>query len=84
MVTISDDHLSVLHPTDPIPLSFHLPFPTLRHPTYIYRGSYHESWLRVQEPSQEIAACCEKIRKHYHLEATDVNSVVVNYYFDGN
>ena len=48
-----------------------------------YRGSYHESWLRLQDPSPEILACCEKIRQHYHLDSTDVNSIVVNYYFDG-
>lgn len=47
-------------------------------------GSYHESWIRVEEPSEQIAACCEKIRKFYNLPSSDINSIVVNYYFDGD
>ena len=47
-------------------------------------GSYHESWIRVEEPSPEVARCCEKLREFQGLPASDVNSIVVNYYFDGD
>jgi len=47
-------------------------------------GSYHESWLRVLEPTPEIARICEKLRFAFKLSSHAVNSVVVNYYFDGD
>ncbi len=47
-------------------------------------GSYHESWIRVEEPSEPVAAVCEKLRKFFKLPSSDVNSIVVNYYFDGD
>ena len=47
-------------------------------------GSYHESWLRVEEPSEEIADCCKKLRRAFGLSSSSVNSIVVNYYFDGD
>lgn len=47
-------------------------------------GSYHESWLRVDEPSAEIAVCREKLKKYFGLSNSSINSIVVNYYFDGD
>ena len=47
-------------------------------------GSYHESWIRVEEPSREIEACCNKLRHSLGLHENSVNSIVVNYYFDGD
>jgi alkylated DNA repair dioxygenase AlkB len=48
-------------------------------------GSYHESWTRVSEPPAALAQCAERIRQHFNLppEAKFVNSMVVNYYYDG-
>jgi hypothetical protein len=32
-------------------------------------GSYHESWIRVLEPSKGLETICEKIRKHFSLRS---------------
>jgi alkylated DNA repair dioxygenase AlkB len=47
-------------------------------------GSPYESLLRVEEPSVEIIACCEKLKKSFGLKSSSINSIVVNYYFDGD
>ena len=47
-------------------------------------GSYHESWCRVMEPTDILAKYCAKLRRDFHLSDESVNSVVVNYYYDGD
>lgn len=47
-------------------------------------GSPYESLLRVEEPSAEIIACCEKLKISFGLKSSSINSVVVNYYLDGD
>jgi len=47
-------------------------------------GSYHESWTRVLEPTDMIKKYCDKLRKDFNLSDDSVNSIVVNYYFDGD
>ena len=47
-------------------------------------GSYHESWCRVLEPCDELKVVAEKIRKLFDLNSNSCNSMVVNYYFDGD
>jgi hypothetical protein len=47
-------------------------------------GSPYESLLRVEDPSAETIACCEKLKKTFGLQFSSVNSIVVNYYFDGD
>lgn len=46
-------------------------------------GSYHESWIRVYEPIDLLAKVCEKLRESFQLSNEEVNSIVVNYYYDG-
>lgn len=46
-------------------------------------GSYHESWVRVDEPPEILRKCCEKLRKDFNLSENGVNSILVNYYYDG-
>eukprot|EP01035_Chromulina_nebulosa_P000632 gene632-883_t len=45
-------------------------------------GSYHESWVRVEEPCDRLKQVAEMIKKTFNL--SNVNSMVVNYYFDGD
>lgn len=47
-------------------------------------GSYHESWCRVMEPTDEISKLCDTMRTYFHLPSYALNSVVVNYYWDGS
>jgi len=47
-------------------------------------GSHHESWIRVLEPTDLIAKYCLRIRDDFKLPHYAVNSIVVNYYFDGD
>lgn len=47
-------------------------------------GSYHESWIRVEEPPALLAEIAAKLRSHFHLQDEAVNSMVVNYYYDGD
>lgn len=47
-------------------------------------GSYHESWVRVEEPPTPLKRCAERLRKRFNLTNDDVNSMVVNYYYDGS
>ena len=47
-------------------------------------GSYHESWCRVQEPTEEILKLCDSVRTYFRLPSNALNSVVVNYYWDGS
>lgn len=47
-------------------------------------GSYHESWVRVEEPPAPLKRCAERLRKRFNLTDDDVNSMVVNYYYDGS
>lgn len=46
-------------------------------------GSYHESWCRVQEPTEEISKLCDTVRAQFQLPPEALNSVVVNFYWDG-
>lgn len=47
-------------------------------------GSYHESWIRVEEPPALLVDVAKKLRTHFHLPEDAVNSMVVNYYYDGD
>jgi hypothetical protein len=47
-------------------------------------GSYHESWSRVLEPTDEISKLSEIVRAYFLLPSYALNSVVVNYYWDGS
>lgn len=47
-------------------------------------GSYHESWCRVLEPSDTLKKVADKIRAAFNLNPNSCNSMVVNYYFDGD
>ena len=47
-------------------------------------GSYHESWMRVMEPTDVLQKYCKKLRKDFNLSDDSVNSIVVNYYYDGD
>ncbi|KAJ1409271.1 hypothetical protein B484DRAFT_403243 [Ochromonadaceae sp. CCMP2298] len=47
-------------------------------------GSNHESWMRVEEPPTELQEICGKLRRHFGLQAEAANSIVVNYYYDGD
>ena len=48
-------------------------------------GSYHESWVRVEEAPECLQAVAEKVRCRLGLPTNEiVNSMVVNYYFDGS
>ena len=42
-------------------------------------GSYHESWMRVEEPPACLKKCAQKLRESFHLSDDSVNSMVVNY-----
>eukprot|EP01038_Epipyxis_sp_PR26KG_P006482 gene6482-8915_t len=46
-------------------------------------GSYHESWTRVEEPPEELHEISTKLRKYFNASDDSVNSIVVNYYYDG-
>jgi hypothetical protein len=46
-------------------------------------GSYHESWCRVEEPTDVILKLILKARNYFSLSEHALNSVVVNYYWDG-
>mmetsp|Transcript_9932 Transcript_9932/g.10036 ORF Transcript_9932/g.10036 Transcript_9932/m.10036 type:complete len:441 (+) Transcript_9932:206-1528(+) len=46
-------------------------------------GSDYESWLRVEEPTNNIKSCCNRIRNYFNLSNESVNSIVVNYYTNG-
>lgn len=46
-------------------------------------GSNYESWIRVAEPPEILAGVCKKLKKQFNLPAEALNSIVVNYYFDG-
>jgi len=46
-------------------------------------GSYHESWCKVEEPSEAIQFLCDKIRIFFQLRNEQANSIVVNYYWNG-
>lgn len=47
-------------------------------------GSYHESWIRVEEPPVELAILASRIRSTFNLPNESVNSMVVNFYYDGD
>lgn len=47
-------------------------------------GSYHEGWMRVEEPPPRLTECCNRLRQRFHLTSDDVNSMVANYYYDGD
>jgi len=46
-------------------------------------GSYHESWVRVEEPPDVLKKYASRLRKQFNLNDDCINSMVVNYYFDG-
>ncbi len=47
-------------------------------------GSYHESWLRVEDPPAILTDVCDRLRKQFQPNQPEsVNSMVVNYYYDG-
>ena len=46
-------------------------------------GSYHESWCRVEEPSDCMNKVAKKMRDYLGLPEYALNSMVVNYYWDG-
>ena len=47
-------------------------------------GSYHESWMRVEEPPPRLAECCSRLRSRFRLSDNDVNSMLVNFYYNGD
>jgi len=47
-------------------------------------GSYHESWLRVKEPPTQLSKVCDMMRSRLNLPTYAVNSIVVNYYWEGD
>ena len=47
-------------------------------------GSDYESWLRLEEPPKILADCCANLRKYFGLSEYSVNSMLVNFYFDGD
>lgn len=46
-------------------------------------GSNHESWLRTEEPPLVLEKICEKLRKEFNMTDDCMNSMLVNYYYDG-
>eukprot|EP01039_Chlorochromonas_danica_P009007 gene9007-9941_t len=46
-------------------------------------GSYHESWLRVEEPPEILLATAAKLRATLGLSDGEINSFLVNFYFNG-
>lgn len=46
-------------------------------------GSYHEGWIRVEDPPNCIKLLRQKLINDLNLPEESVNSIVVNYYFDG-
>lgn len=46
-------------------------------------GSNYESWVRVTEPPDVISFVCRKLKRYFNLPEESLNSIVVNYYFDG-
>jgi hypothetical protein len=46
-------------------------------------GSYHESWCRVEEPTDVMNKLCSKLRERFNLPETSINSMVMNFYWDG-
>eukprot|EP01036_Dinobryon_divergens_P038124 gene38124-49989_t len=46
-------------------------------------GSDYESWMRVDEPFPLMSQCADRIRKYFKLSKDAVNSVLVNFYLDG-
>lgn len=47
-------------------------------------GSYHESWYRVQKPTEKLVEIAQKVRRYFDLPDEAVNSIVVNYYWNGD
>jgi hypothetical protein len=46
-------------------------------------GSYHEGWIRTEEPPellQHVASC---LRKEFRISDDSINSILVNYYYHG-
>lgn len=46
-------------------------------------GSFHESWCKVEEPTDLVVNLANKLRERFSLPEHALNSVVVNYYWDG-
>jgi hypothetical protein len=46
-------------------------------------GSYHESWCKVERMPLELMRICDMIKSDYKLDSRGVNSVYVNFYWDG-
>lgn len=46
-------------------------------------GSYHESWLRVEEPPEILLATAAKLSTTFGLAEGEINSFLVNFYFNG-
>lgn len=47
-------------------------------------GSYHESWLRVQEPTKQLKALRAKLIRHFNLSEQALNTMVVHYNNNGD
>jgi len=46
-------------------------------------GSNYEGWNRVEDPPEILHQCCALLKKSFKLSDDAVNSMVVNYYYDG-
>jgi len=46
-------------------------------------GSNYEGWNRVEDPPEIMNQCCALLKKNFKLSHDAVNSMVVNYYYDG-
>jgi len=46
-------------------------------------GSNHESWLRTEETPPILENICARIRSEFDMSDDCMNSILVNYYYDG-